>query len=208
MITPVERAGIVARSNSLSEKKIAILEATLVLIAEQGFHGAPTSEIAEKAGVGMGSLYRYFEDKDELIRELFVYVTEQSRRAIVKGHDPEAPFREQYIHLCRNALRHMASHPDIFRFVEQYLNSPYGVGERREKLLGLGSVSVTDGPLEELFRLARARQVTKDIPLPAVYALTFGPLFFLIRDVHAGLIEVDDEMVEQTVEACWDAVRR
>jgi AcrR family transcriptional regulator len=201
-------AGAVAKGKGLSEKKIAILDATLGLVAKRGFHQAPTSEIAERAGVGMGSLYRYFADKDELIRELFAHVTEQSQQAIIAGYDPEAPFREQYIQLCCNVLRHLVEYPDIFRFVEQYLNSPYGIAERREKLLGIGRASVMEGPLDELFQRARARQVTKDIPLPAIYALTFGPLFFLIRDVHAGLIEADDKIVRQTVEACWDAVKR
>jgi len=199
---------MVASDNRLPEKKVAILEATLGLIAENGFHGAPTSEIAEKAGVGMGSLYRYFEDKDELIRVLFAFVTEKLQQAVGKGHDPEAPFREQYVHVCRNALQYLVERPDVFRFIEQYLSSPYGVAERREKLLGVGDVSSADGLFEELFQKAQARQVTKDIPLPAIYALTFGPIFFIIRDVHAGLIGVDDTIVEQTVEACWDAVKR
>jgi len=198
----------VAKSKRLSEKKIAILKATLELVAERGFHGAPTSEIAERAGVGMGSIYRYFEDKDELIRALFAHTEGQFREAIIEGHDPEAPFREQYVNLCRNVLQYLVDHPDIFRFVEQYLNSPYGVAERREKLLGVASTDVTDGPLEVLFQQARARQMTKDIPLPAIYALTFGPIFFLIRDIHAGLIEAHGEIIRQTVEACWDAVKR
>ena len=81
-----------AKSKGLSEKKIAILKATLELVAERGFHGAPTSEIAERAGVGMGSIYRYFEGKDELIRGLFAYTEGQFREAIIEGHDPEAPF--------------------------------------------------------------------------------------------------------------------
>jgi len=199
---------MVAGHNRIPEKKIAIIEATLALIAEHGFHGAPTSEIAEKAGAGMGSLYRYFKDKDELIRKLFAYVTEKLQQAVAKGHSPEAPFREQYIHVCRNTLQYLVKRPDIFRFIEQYLNSPYGVAERREKLLGSADASATDGLLDVLFQKARAQQVMKDIPLPAIYALTFGPILFIIRDVHAGLIGLDDEIVEQTVEACWDAVRR
>ncbi len=59
------------------DKRTAILEATLELIAEQGFHNTPISQIAEKAEIGIGTIYRYFQDKDELIHKLFEYVIEK-----------------------------------------------------------------------------------------------------------------------------------
>jgi AcrR family transcriptional regulator len=43
----------------------------LELIAEKGFHGAPMSMIAEKSGVAVGTIYRYFENKDVLINTLY-----------------------------------------------------------------------------------------------------------------------------------------
>ncbi|HEX9079899.1 MAG TPA: helix-turn-helix domain-containing protein, partial [Desulfuromonadaceae bacterium] len=39
------------------DKRKEILRATLELIAEQGFHGAPMAMIAEKAGVAAGTIY-------------------------------------------------------------------------------------------------------------------------------------------------------
>ena len=53
-----------------SDKRSDIMQAALELIAERGFHGAPMAEIAEKAGVAAGTIYRYFENKDVLITEL------------------------------------------------------------------------------------------------------------------------------------------
>ena len=45
--------GIMVEDHKEPAKKIAILEATLELIAEQGFHNTPISQIAEKARVGV-----------------------------------------------------------------------------------------------------------------------------------------------------------
>ncbi|HQM90514.1 MAG TPA: helix-turn-helix domain-containing protein, partial [Syntrophales bacterium] len=50
-----------------SDKRDEILRAALELIAEHGFHGAPMAMVAERAGVGAGTIYRYFEGKDALI---------------------------------------------------------------------------------------------------------------------------------------------
>ncbi len=60
-----------------SDKRCAIVRATLDLVAEQGFHGAPMALVAERAGVAAGTIYRYFESKDVLINEVFHYLEER-----------------------------------------------------------------------------------------------------------------------------------
>src|SRR5512132_365118 len=45
----------------------AILEATLELIAERGVHGFRTEDVAARARVGKGAIYRRHPSKDELV---------------------------------------------------------------------------------------------------------------------------------------------
>jgi AcrR family transcriptional regulator len=45
----------------------AILEATLALIAEKGVHDVRTDDVADRAGVGKGAIYRRYRSKDELV---------------------------------------------------------------------------------------------------------------------------------------------
>mgnify|MGYP002662081727 FL=1 len=47
-----------------------ILQAAQIYIVEQGLMHITTPKIAEKAGVSVGSLYQYFENKEEIIQEL------------------------------------------------------------------------------------------------------------------------------------------
>lgn len=51
----------------ISEKREGLLRAALELVAEHGFHGAPIQRIPNHAGVGMGTVYRYFRNKNALI---------------------------------------------------------------------------------------------------------------------------------------------
>jgi len=191
-----------------SDKRLAILEAALELIGEKGFHAAPTSEIAERAGVGVGSLYRYFKDKDDLIQQLFAYVTKRSSREILEGCDPEAPIRQRYIRLCHNIMAHLVRQPTTFRFLEQFFSSPHGVCQRREKLIDADDQGLPENPLDEVLRAAKAQQIVKDLPLSTIRALTFGPMMFHVRDVHAGLAVFEPEAAGALVEGCWDAVKR
>ncbi|MGQ9745730.1 MAG: hypothetical protein ACUVQV_07070 [Dissulfurimicrobium sp.] len=41
-----------------------------------------------------------------------------------------------------------------------------------------------------------------------LFALAFGPLFAVVRDHILGFIEMNDALIMQTVQACWDGVKR
>lgn len=47
-----------------------ILESTLICISELGLDQVTTPKISEKSGVSVGSIYQYFENKDQIILEL------------------------------------------------------------------------------------------------------------------------------------------
>lgn len=71
-----------------------ILEAAEVVFASEGIE-APVDVIAEKAGVGVGTLYRHFPTKEKLCEAILLdrlrELTEDAR-ALEKAEDPEAAF--------------------------------------------------------------------------------------------------------------------
>lgn len=189
------------------DKRIAILEATLELIAEQGFHNTPISQIAEKAEIGIGTIYRYFQDKDELIHKLFEYVIEKEHDVVIKEYNAKAPLRERYIYICTTIIRFAVQHPKESNFLEQYFHSPYGLSRRRDDVFRREHRNKKP-PLAVLFESAVSQQIIKDLPPFILGALTFGPLFELIRDINAGIAPYDAEQINRAVEACWDAIKR
>ncbi|MBI2354509.1 MAG: TetR/AcrR family transcriptional regulator [Deltaproteobacteria bacterium] len=190
---------------SKPDKRDEIVRAALELIAEHGFHGAPMALVAERAGVGAGTIYRYFENKDVLITELYRELEEKMYPFILDGYADEAPFRARFLHLGTALLRYFIEHPLHFRYLEQFHNSPYGVAFRRDKIMGkAGGCDV----FRELFEQGAAQQVVKDFPLVILFALAFGPLLAVARDHILGFVQLDETMIERTIEACWDGVKR
>jgi TetR/AcrR family fatty acid metabolism transcriptional regulator len=53
------------------EKYQAIIDAAVRVIAKQGYHNAQVSKIAKEAGVADGTIYLYFENKDDILISLF-----------------------------------------------------------------------------------------------------------------------------------------
>jgi AcrR family transcriptional regulator len=54
-----------------AEVRERIVAAALELIAEGGYVNAPVAAVAERAGVAVGTVYRYFPSKSELFAEVF-----------------------------------------------------------------------------------------------------------------------------------------
>ncbi|ONK13655.1 TetR/AcrR family transcriptional regulator [Streptomyces sp. MP131-18] len=68
----------------------AVIEAAREVFLTQGFD-APVSAVAERAGVGMGSLYRRYRTKEELLQRLCVDSMERladAARAALRAPDP------------------------------------------------------------------------------------------------------------------------
>lgn len=68
-----------ARSHERRDRILSVAEA---LIADKGSDPLKMSEIAEQAGISIGSLYQYFPDKRSVIRTLAEQTAAESRRCI------------------------------------------------------------------------------------------------------------------------------
>lgn len=186
-----------------NEKRAAIIQATLELVSEHGFHGSPVAMVAERAGVAAGTIYRYFESKDVLIQATYVDLEERLMQKVMEGFPEQGSVREKFVHLARVLVTQWISSPVEFRFLEQFHNSPYGVAHRREKMLG-GNKDVCG----RIFAQALEQKLVKDLPLPMLFALMFGPLIYVTRDHILGFFTLDDCLLQQAVDGCWNAVKR
>ncbi len=52
------------------KKKAAIREAALYLFCQEGYHKITTNQIAKTAGMSVGSLYEYYEDKESILIDI------------------------------------------------------------------------------------------------------------------------------------------
>ena len=114
------------------------------------------------------------------------------------------PVRERFLHIATAVVRHFIATPSDLRFLQQFRDSPYGADIRREKMFGQGEKDL----VWELFEEGRAQQIVKDLPLPILYGLAFGPLVDICRDHALGFLTLDDRLIGETVRACWDALKR
>jgi len=188
-----------------TDKRADIMDVALNLIAERGFHDSPMALIAKQAGVAAGTIYLYFESKDELIlalhRDLEVRIIEM----IQEGYPAAASIREKFLYMNRKILKYFIEHPLHFRYMEQFFNSPYGISHRKERLL---DKSDRNRMMIDIFEQGSEQQILKALPMSALFALAFGPLPTLVRDHILGFLHLDETMIEQVTQACWNAIKK
>jgi len=114
-------------------KKIIILENTLELVREHGIHGFPISEVAKRGGIAVGTIYHYFEGKDQLIQELYQYVVDLIYQAAMKEDDPAKSFKERYFIFWTNLVNLYHAKPSILSFFELYNNSSFRSQDSEER---------------------------------------------------------------------------
>jgi AcrR family transcriptional regulator len=87
----------VARPKS-EDKRNAILAAATRVFAQRGLTAAPTSEISKQAGVAEGTLFTYFNTKDDLINALYRDIKLELADAMMSGFPRKKSVRTRLRH--------------------------------------------------------------------------------------------------------------
>ncbi|MGL5767741.1 MAG: TetR/AcrR family transcriptional regulator [Sarcina sp.] len=61
-------------------KKREIIEKSIGVIFEKGYNGAGVKDLADAAGIPKGSIYNYFENKEDYLKEALIYYYEVCNR--------------------------------------------------------------------------------------------------------------------------------
>ena len=83
-------------------KKKHILEAALVLFMEFGIQKVSVAEIAKKANVSQVTIYNYFESKQNLIHEVFIYYVDKASTEFEQIVFSSLPFPDKIKQLIFN----------------------------------------------------------------------------------------------------------
>lgn len=156
-----------------------ILDAAVELFAERGL-GVTLNDVAHHAGVGVGTVYRRFPDKAQLIDELFEQRLAEIHALIQKAIEDPDPWHGMTGFL-ESALEIQARD----RAVKELLfNTPGGVertARMREKMFPLATVLVARAQESGQLRPDAAAQ---DIPL---VQLMIGTIIDISRDFEPDL---------------------
>ncbi|RLB36848.1 MAG: hypothetical protein DRH12_15190, partial [Deltaproteobacteria bacterium] len=158
-------------SKLIQERRRQIIEGAIRVFTAKGFHGATVREIAEEAGLTMGSLYNYVESKEDIIYIVYDYITEilrdEVKQAIKGVSDPRQRLKVAILENLKSIHRYQ----DIVMFI--YKESAHLDKE------SLYDVLTRETEYIQLFE-DLVRDYFKDVPIDEKYVRLAGDLLTYI----------------------------
>jgi AcrR family transcriptional regulator len=185
----------------VTDKRDAIMSAALELFVARGFFGTAVPEIADKAGVGAGTIYRYFESKEALVNALYRQEKQRFAERTISDFPKATIARELFRTMWMRMATFAVENPKPFVFLELHHHASYLDAESQ----------ALEQRMHELFTnvviAAQARGELKAGSPRLLMSLVMGAFVGLIRscvEIAQPIADADWVLAEQCV---WEAIR-
>lgn len=194
-------------------KKEDIMSAALALFAERGFDGTTMPMISKSAGVAAGTVYCYFESKEELLNVLFRKSVEELLVLLRQGREEKgeklpsgnAPgddrsFRGVFRQIFYGLFYFAKANPLTLPFVTSSANHLYLDGESRR------CVDDFMQYVRDTVEWGQREGGLRALPLEAIISIVYGAFLQLSVNFRSGWLKETPELLAELEECCWNAV--
>ena len=120
---------------SQQERRRRVMEAAMSLASEGGYEAVQMRDVAERADVALGTVYRYFNSKDHLLAASLVYWIDQLAEVLRDAPVPGERPADRVANLLDRSMRAMSRQPQLVAALLAAMSSlESGVTECRERV--------------------------------------------------------------------------
>jgi AcrR family transcriptional regulator len=103
---------------AVGNRRTQIMRAVETLFTSRQVHEITLDDVVREAGVGKGTLYRYFKNKDDLFFQTATSGFEELHELLTRRVHEEAPFARQLLAACRGVTSFHQRRRQLLRMVE------------------------------------------------------------------------------------------
>ena len=185
-----------------NNKENDIYEAAMHLFAKRGYDGTTIPMIAEAANVGVGTIYRYFDNKEFLVNGLFVECITRITNAMMMNYPINGTTKERYSHIYNSLFSFAKNDCDAFLFFNSQ-DDAYYLNEDSKKaandFINLFVKLILEGEKKGVIYSALVPEVTM--------TLIYGPIRMAISMIENGQLRYSPELIKELEERTWNAIK-
>ncbi|MEC5421997.1 TetR/AcrR family transcriptional regulator [Virgibacillus sp. C22-A2] len=150
-----------------------IIDAAVIVIAENGYHASQVSKIAKKAGVADGTIYLYFKNKEDILVSVFEERMGQFIDQIISSINKQENANQKLLTLIEMHFRQLSEDHHLAIVTQLELRQSDStlrlqINKELKPYLTVIDTIIKEGIEEKLFR--------DELNLPLVRQMIFGTL--------------------------------
>ncbi|KAB5490912.1 MULTISPECIES: TetR/AcrR family transcriptional regulator [Flagellimonas] len=181
------------------DKKSRIIDAGLRLIEERGLHRTPMAMIAERADVGMGTVYKYFKDKEDIINAIYVRIKQEEAAIVFVNQAAHKDVKLAFFDYYSRMIDYFVNNPVRFNFISQYAFSPI-INETTQK-----EAMSNFYPFDEMYQMGLDQDLFKEVDAQHLTYFVFSAIAGWLKSAFELNIELTKNYREVLVQMAWDA---
>ncbi|GAB3892914.1 TetR/AcrR family transcriptional regulator [Larkinella knui] len=189
-------------------KELAIREQAMEMIVKEGFDGLSMQKLAKAAGVSPATIYIYFKDREDLIRQIYYEEMLVMSQETLKGFDPDMHFDEGLRVQWMNRAQYCMKYPLRMHFMEQMRHSPL-----HEKFQG-DAQNPFSAAMKTFVANAIQRNELVKLPIEVYWSMAYAPLYQLIKFHQSengmpgwGKFVLDEQTLNRTLDLVLKALK-
>lgn len=160
------------------DKLVTLIEAGINEFAEKGYERANLSGIAKSAGVSVGVIYKYYEDKEALFIACVRYSLNALTDALKEVAFKSDNLTESIKSVVHTVIVHAKTHSEINRMYHEITSQGARTFTKAlaDEVEGISALVYTD-----LFRKAQEEKMCREDADPEMFAFFFDNLLMMIQ---------------------------
>ncbi|WP_452222204.1 TetR/AcrR family transcriptional regulator [Lacinutrix salivirga] len=183
------------------DKKQRILLTMLELVVKQGFHATPMSQVAREANVAVGTIYHYFETKEQIIEELYMMIFKDFGVVLMANINEDQPYEEQFKRMWLNLYNYFVSNPLAFHFSEFIAVPPLIPKETIARTVPY-YINIRDFFLKGI-KIGKLR----DVPVRLTMQMIYGNVIAAIRLKDKEELPMNHDQIEHAITMSWNTIK-
>ncbi|WP_179380917.1 TetR/AcrR family transcriptional regulator [Jannaschia marina] len=177
-----------------------IRRATVAEVVERGSSAASVNAIAARAGLAVGTVYRYYENKEQLLRAVYLANKTDLHDVMMQAASGANTHEDRIRAMWFAVLRYAVDAPQSFLFSEMVVNDTILTDSDRERIREMASETRT------VVSEAVADGVLRSGDPQAIVTLLAASALYLGRSTALRGEPPESAHAEEIFQLCWCAI--
>jgi TetR/AcrR family transcriptional repressor of multidrug resistance operon len=187
----------------INDIQLQILNATEKLLADEGLHQLSVRKVVRVSGQATGTIYRYFKNKNEMVRALHRRNNKMLADYLFRQYDDSKPTKDRFLFFWHQTWKFGIDNPKMMLCKPEFEKLPPSL--QKEDVLESERIFE---PIGILFVQGIQQGIFVDLPLPILATLTFEACANSLRRVILEQITLNETQINLLANACFNAIEK